>query len=736
MTDLLTRIIARAERRALYDIHPELTERIPILRVYSDQVAGESGATFASSATDYARHAWVHKAVKVLADNICPLPVRIVEGEGEEQKPLPKHPISVLLANPNKAMSAADLWRAWSTDLMLGGEEGMEVVRSQSGARVLELWPRQPHAFSVKPLDSRYMEVDSYKIDDGHGQPYMLTPDQFIHFRFYNPMNPWRGLSPIGAIRMSIQIDQFSQAWSRMFFKNSARPDFAIIAPEGVTKSEKDDIKTQLKEQHSGEHAHEALILEKGVADIKPLNFPPKDMEWVEQRKLSREEIGAIFGVPDEVMGWGRDTYENFDTAARVLWTITIIPILGMRDSALTAWLRRYKLIEPGQSAMTDLSGVRELRQDTGQKIDQAGKLFTMGRPFNQINELLGLGMPKTPDGEIGYLPLSLVPVSEAGRTPSVVQEAAKPQDKSLKPEYGSARHEATWKGHQARIGTAVGVMRRMLRKSFQEQQIEVGKKLRNSREFGRGRFKDNVPPVQQLFDPDAEAKEWEEWYADLIAKVYGEVAQSELDGLGIGIDFDMTRPDTRANVRQILHAFALKTNQTTYDELVDLFADAEEAGEGIPAIMERLSAYFEGRKSEYQTERIARTTMTGVSNSGSIDAWKQSGVVGGQTWISALQPDRTRDAHAEAHGQTVGLGEQFEVGGEYLAYPGDPNGSPGNIINCLCTTIADVTEELAAGLLAGGGHRPRAGRRAVLGARARPANGVGRAPSLAVPGG
>ena len=58
------------------------------------------------------------------------------------------------------------------------------------------------------------------------------------------------------------------------------------------------------------------------------------------------------------------------------------------------------------------------------------------------------------------------------------------------------------------------------------------------------------------------------------------------------------------------------------------------------------------------------------------------------RTWISALQPGRTRDAHAEAHGQTVGLHEPFSVDGESLMYPGDPVGSPENIINCLCVSV------------------------------------------------
>lgn len=45
----------------------------------------------------------------------------------------------------------------------------------------------------------------------------------------------------------------------------------------------------------------------------------------------------------------------------------------------------------------------------------------------------------------------------------------------------------------------------------------------------------------------------------------------------------------------------------------------------------------------------------------------------------------RVRDSHADAHGQTVAMNEDFEVGSSSLSYPGDPSGPPEEIINCRC---------------------------------------------------
>jgi uncharacterized protein with gpF-like domain len=55
--------------------------------------------------------------------------------------------------------------------------------------------------------------------------------------------------------------------------------------------------------------------------------------------------------------------------------------------------------------------------------------------------------------------------------------------------------------------------------------------------------------------------------------------------------------------------------------------------------------------------------------------------------WLTSGNPN-VREAHEEANGQVVGADESFEVGGEQLRFPGDPDGSPENIINCHCVAI------------------------------------------------
>ena len=128
------------------------------------------------------------------------------------------------------------------------------------------------------------------------------------------------------------------------------------------------------------------------------------------------------------------------------------------------------------------------------------------------------------------------------------------------------------------------------------------------------------------------------------------------------------------------------QVNQTYLDDTFALFNKRLLAGK---TLKETTAEVFKVMKSprfyKYQAERIARTETTAAANYGAIQSGAVSGYEMQKRWISALDK-RTRDPHGSTNGQKVGEKEPFIVGGEQLLYPGDPNGSAGNVINCRCT--------------------------------------------------
>lgn len=118
--------------------------------------------------------------------------------------------------------------------------------------------------------------------------------------------------------------------------------------------------------------------------------------------------------------------------------------------------------------------------------------------------------------------------------------------------------------------------------------------------------------------------------------------------------------------------------------------------GESIQQLTKRIDEVFD--IGDNIAERIARTETHGAAESTSFEsagAIASAGYEVTKTWVTAIDA-RTRDAHIDADGQTVDVNSAFEVDGESLMYPGDPDGSPGNVINCRCSTtfeMADGTE-------------------------------------------
>lgn len=97
---------------------------------------------------------------------------------------------------------------------------------------------------------------------------------------------------------------------------------------------------------------------------------------------------------------------------------------------------------------------------------------------------------------------------------------------------------------------------------------------------------------------------------------------------------------------------------------------------------------------SRVRATTIARTEVVSASNMGSImgaeEQAAQFGVDLDKFWL-ATQDGRTRDAHNIANGQSRKIKQAFVVDGELLDFPGDPKGSPGNVINCRCAVTYEA---------------------------------------------
>jgi SPP1 gp7 family putative phage head morphogenesis protein len=122
------------------------------------------------------------------------------------------------------------------------------------------------------------------------------------------------------------------------------------------------------------------------------------------------------------------------------------------------------------------------------------------------------------------------------------------------------------------------------------------------------------------------------------------------------------------------------------HDQVKQTLEDGLQLGESIDKLSDRVRAEFNDI-SRARARTIAMTETSAAYGQGRAVAMKQAGVQY-KKWLTSGN-DNVRPAHAAANGQVVGVDEAFEVGGEHLRFPGDPDGSAGNVINCHCVSIA-----------------------------------------------
>jgi len=87
-----------------------------------------------------------------------------------------------------------------------------------------------------------------------------------------------------------------------------------------------------------------------------------------------------------------------------------------------------------------------------------------------------------------------------------------------------------------------------------------------------------------------------------------------------------------------------------------------------------------------YMSKRIAQTEILGAANRGQIEAANSFHIPTKKIWMCGGVSETERHTTIPGlDGQERLKDEAFDVDGEALMYPGDPNGSPENVINCKC---------------------------------------------------
>lgn len=611
-------------------------------------------------ATIYKTQPNVRTVVEFLARNIAQLGIHTFRRASDTDRVrLVDHAFAQTLRRPNPWTTRYRLIEALISDMGIYNRAYWLKVKLPE--QPLALLRTPPHLVSER---GNYLMPKSYRIDLGDGKFLEPTRDQIVHFRGYNPDNNVTTVSPLETLRRILAEEAAAGGYREKFWHNAARMGGVIERPADAPEwsdTARSRFIQEFQAMYSGEaNSGATAILEDGM-HWQPGSFSAEQSQYLEGRKLTREEVARAYHIPLPMVGiLDHATFSNIEAQHKHLYQDCLGPWLKMVEEEIE--LQLLPEFEDRDGVYVEFNIQEKL---AGSFEDQARTLqAAVGAPYMTRAEARArLNLPRLDDPTADELvtPLNVL-----------VGGQASPQD-SAPPADGAPK---LWLPHADEKAKAevYDPTNRPLRARHREKyaQVLVAFFGRQSRavESALGP-KRRKAAVDDVFDPDR-------WNGELKADLYRlsrataivwarDVAEA-LDG---ELDEDRMDEYLGENAR----IAAERINETTRTELSTALA-AEEPRDEVRRVFE----FAMGARAA----QIAFTKVTNAANFGAHEGAKMSGQ-SKKTW--QVNSGNPRSAHASLNGQTVGMGKKFSNG---MRWPADGTAGLGadQIANCECSVV------------------------------------------------
>lgn len=147
-----------------------------------------------------------------------------------------------------------------------------------------------------------------YRLQNLDGTVETIDQDDMLHFPGIG-FDGLRSITPIkAALRPAGGIALAADEYAGAFFRNGARPDFALKTPGKLADDAAKLLRSTWAARHAGvSNAHLPAILTGGL-EVEKLTMSAEDAQLLATRKFEVEEIARIFGVPPHMIGYTEKT--------------------------------------------------------------------------------------------------------------------------------------------------------------------------------------------------------------------------------------------------------------------------------------------------------------------------------------------------------------------------------------------------------------------------------------------
>jgi HK97 family phage portal protein len=354
----------------------------------------------------------VRTVVTFLARNIAQLGLHMYERVGDaDRQHMQDHPLAALLRRPNPWTSRYRFINTLIHDFAIY-DNAYWLKTNDAGARGLV---RIPPTRIVAEGDD-WLTPTAFRISGAHSMR-VYPADQIVYFRGYG-LESDVGISPLEALRRTLREEWTGGEMREQIMRNGARMSGYLVRPKDApewSETARDRFKRSWQAQYagSGPGAGGTPILEDGMS-FSPVSQTARDLQYIEARKLTREEVAAAYFVPPPMVGILENaTFSNITEQKKMLYSETLAPWLTMITEEIALQLMPdFEPVRPERyyvefNLREKLTGSFEERAEAIQK--------AVGGPTMTVNEARALdNRPPIDGGDVMIVPLN---VTQNGNT-------------------------------------------------------------------------------------------------------------------------------------------------------------------------------------------------------------------------------------------------------------------------------------------------------------------------------
>lgn len=189
----------------------------------------------------------------------------------------------------------------------------------------------EPSWGTMQVVKTTKNEIVNYLLKpDYAAEPIAFDKNKIIHFYYPSISSGDYGRAPSNYIKSTFELDAKYNTFSNSMVDNGSVPPFAVQFPRPLIGEQRENIELALKQKGGIRGSGQALILDNGAV-ANPLFTSPKDMDFMEGKKMNRDEAFQINSIPKSVAGVSEDVNRSSaDAGIYVFYRLGLAPFLKL----------------------------------------------------------------------------------------------------------------------------------------------------------------------------------------------------------------------------------------------------------------------------------------------------------------------------------------------------------------------------------------------------------------------